>query len=71
VVDLQLLQKTAEQLGLKAIGNYAFKKEYLTRKHRELKIKKPKTVEEASKILNLDIETTRQILIEFRIKNDV
>jgi len=67
-VDLRLLKEKAKQLGLKIIGNYAFKEEYLTRKHRELIIKRPKTVEEASKILNLDIETTQQALGELRIK---
>jgi len=67
-VDLRLLKEKAKQLGLKVIGNYAFKKEYLTRKHRELIIKRPKTVEEASKILNLNIETTQQALGELGIK---
>lgn len=67
-VDLRLLKETAKQLGLKVIGNYAFKKEYMKRKHRELIMKRPKTVEEASKILNLDIETTQQALGELGIK---
>ena len=67
-VDLRLLKEKAEQLGLKVIGSYAFKKEYLERKYEELIAKRPKIVEEASKILNLDLEMAQQILNELGIK---
>jgi len=66
--DLQLLKEKAEHLGLKVIGNYAFQEEYLKRKHKEIVMKKPKAVEEASKILNVDIETTQQVLSALGIK---
>jgi len=66
--DLRLLKENAEHLGLKVIGNYAFQKEYLNRKHRELIMKRPKVVEEASKILGVDAETAQQVLEELGIK---
>jgi len=67
-VDFQLLKQKAEELGLKVIGSYAFKNEYLNRKHRELIMKRPKVVEEASKILGVDVETAQQVLEELGIK---
>ena len=67
-IDMQLLIKEAERLNLKVIGKYAFKREFLEKKHVELMLKKPKTVGEAAKILNLDVETTQLVLHEIGIK---
>ena len=67
-ISMENLTAEAEKLHVNVIGDYALTRRYIDEIRTTLLMEKPRTIGEASKILNLDVNLLTQLLPKLQIK---